>query len=156
MKTLIYKRTHKGDPDPDTGVFGCHDCMRHVRARAFDAVIGIGGTRPWPGSAGIARKLTWIGIGPHKSGDPKQPRVTFDHFLCYDESGPPLEQIAPALAKHMYEKRARVLFGTISQQEQQEIDTLLGLARTAPPSKGPQAATQPKPRPAGYKCACAS
>ena len=27
MRTLIYKRTHTGDPDPKTGVFGNNDCM---------------------------------------------------------------------------------------------------------------------------------
>ncbi len=40
MRTLIYKRTHSGDPDPETGVFGNHDCMGRVKDWQFDAVIG--------------------------------------------------------------------------------------------------------------------
>ena len=40
MQTLIYKRTHKGDPDKQ-GRFGIHDCMGRVRSRDFDAVIGM-------------------------------------------------------------------------------------------------------------------
>ena len=35
MRTLIYKRTHPGDPDVD-GLFGIHDCMGQVRAWSFD------------------------------------------------------------------------------------------------------------------------
>jgi hypothetical protein len=39
MRTLIYKRTHSGDPDPKAGVFGCNNCMNTVRGWGFDAVI---------------------------------------------------------------------------------------------------------------------
>ena len=42
MRVLIYKRAHPFDPNED-GVFGCQDCMGAVRARRFDAVIGVGG-----------------------------------------------------------------------------------------------------------------
>jgi hypothetical protein len=35
MRTLIYKRTHSGDPDPETGIFGNHDCEGEVRDWAF-------------------------------------------------------------------------------------------------------------------------
>jgi hypothetical protein len=38
MRTLIYKRTHTGDPDA-SGCFGIFDCMGRVRALDFDAVI---------------------------------------------------------------------------------------------------------------------
>src|SRR4051812_45820013 len=48
MRTLVYKRTHSGDPDPKMGVFGNHDCMGEVRAWPFDAVIGIGGVGQQP------------------------------------------------------------------------------------------------------------
>ena len=65
MRTLIYKRTHSGDPDPVAGVFGNHDCMGSVKGWDFDAVIGIGGIGPEPKRNRIAGKLTWIGIGPH-------------------------------------------------------------------------------------------
>ena len=87
MRTLIYKRTHSGDPDPASGVFGNANCMRSVRAWPFDAVIGIGGIGPEPTRKGIAGKLTWIGIGPHKTGDPRRPHVTFDHFLYLAKRG---------------------------------------------------------------------
>src|SRR5262249_54001126 len=69
MRTLIYKRTHHGDPDPETGEFGCNDCMGTVRCWKFDAVIGIGGIGAEPKRYGIAGKLTWIGIGARKIYD---------------------------------------------------------------------------------------
>jgi len=47
-KTLIYKRTHTGDPHREVGVFGENGCMRRVRGYKFDAVIGIGGIGPEP------------------------------------------------------------------------------------------------------------
>lgn len=47
MRTLIYKRTHPGDPD-ETGRFGIHDCMGKVRSWQFDAVVGEGGIGPEP------------------------------------------------------------------------------------------------------------
>lgn len=37
MRTLIYKRTHVGDPDPG-GRFGIHDCMGQVRNRDFEVL----------------------------------------------------------------------------------------------------------------------
>lgn len=128
MRTLIYKRTHCGDPDPQAAVFGNHDCMRTVRGREFYAVIGIGGIRPWPVDKAIAGKLTWVGIGAHKIFDdeigescpmpdtckggsngsgPKLsplrgPRVAFDYFWCPEAHGPLLEVEYPALALRMY------------------------------------------------------
>jgi hypothetical protein len=113
MRTLIYKRTHSGDPDPESGVFGNNDCMGRVKGWQYDAVIGIGGIGPEPTSKGIAGKLTWVGIGPHKlfnnPNKPENPRVTFDHFWYRGERGPSLEAKYPALAKRMYEKNVRVL-----------------------------------------------
>ena len=44
MRTLIYKRTHPGDPD-EKGRFGICDCMGRVRAWDFEAVIGVGGDK---------------------------------------------------------------------------------------------------------------
>src|SRR5450631_3782521 len=113
MRTLIYKRTHSGDPAPQNGVFGNHDCMGRVKGWQYDAVIGIGGIGPEPMRKGIGGKLNWIGIGPHKLFDnpkrPESPRVTFDHFWYRGENGPLLEDDYPALAKRMYEKNVRVL-----------------------------------------------
>ena len=42
MRTLVYLRTHNGDPDEED-VFGIHDCMGQVRSWRFEAVIGVGG-----------------------------------------------------------------------------------------------------------------
>lgn len=58
MRTLIYKRTHHGDPD-ETGQFGIHDCMGRVRTWDFDAVIGVGGQGPEPRSHGLDGKVNW-------------------------------------------------------------------------------------------------
>src|SRR6266568_9493618 len=110
MRTLIYKRTHHGDPDPETGEFGCNDCMGTVRGWEFDAVIGIGGIGPEPKRNGIAGKLTWIGIGARKIYDSdrrKGPRVRFDHFWYRGEHGPLLEKMYPALARRMYDRNVR-------------------------------------------------
>jgi hypothetical protein len=79
MRTLIYKRTHTGDPDPVSGVFGNNNCMGQVRGWLFDTVIGVGGIGTYAQSEHIAGLLTWVGIGPHKTGDLRRPRVTFDH-----------------------------------------------------------------------------
>jgi hypothetical protein len=92
MPTLIYKRTHNGDPDPHTGTFGNHDCMGRVRTWPFDAVIGVGGTGAEPVRWNIAGKVTWVGISVHL-GEPagsghRGPTVMFDHFLYLGEDGP--------------------------------------------------------------------
>ena len=68
MRTLIYKRTHPGDPDR-AGRFGIHDCMGRIRRWSFEAVIGVGGVGAGPELHGLAAKVNWIGIGPHKSDD---------------------------------------------------------------------------------------
>jgi hypothetical protein len=143
MRTLIYKRTHSGDPDPKTGEFGCNDCMGSVRGWEFDAVIGIGGIGSEPKRHGIACKLTWIGIGKHETThDPNRlfvssrcPLVTFDHFLYYGQQGPSLKDIAPELARHMYDNNVRTLMNSMSSVEKREVERILYLARDAPPSR---------------------
>lgn len=112
MATLIYKRTHNGDPDPDLGVFGCHDCMGQVRGWSYNAVIGVGGIGQEPIGEGIAGRLTWIGIGPHRTGDLRKPTVTFDHFWYKGPHGPLLESIAPTLARRMYAGKVRIIKGS--------------------------------------------
>ena len=79
MRTLIYKRTHHGDPDV-TGQFGIYDCMGRVRAWNFEAVIGVGGVGAEPTSHGLDGKVNWIGIGPHRRAvvGKRGPIVTFD------------------------------------------------------------------------------
>lgn len=133
-RVLIYKRTHEGDPDPTMGVFGNHCCMGTIRGWNYDAVIGVGGTRPWPKSWGIAEKLNWIGIGPHRSGDVRRPKVVFDQFLYNGQKGPMLHDIAPTLARRMYCKNARMLIVTPSCSEWLDVKKLLDLAKNAPPS----------------------
>jgi hypothetical protein len=129
--TLVYKRTHCGDPDPRTGVFGNRDCMGTVRGWSFNAVIGIGGIGSEPRRNGIERKLTWVGIGAHRLDDGPKPQLTFDHFWYRGKRGPLLEQIAPALARRMYDKNVRVLLRSYSSEEQMEIEKILRIAADA-------------------------
>jgi hypothetical protein len=145
MRTLIYKRTHTGDPDPASGVFGNHHCMGQVRGWPFDAVIGVGGIGKYAQSEGIAGLLTWIGIGAHKTGDLSRPRITFDHFWCRDEGGPVLDKIAPNLARRIYGKNVRMIMSSsLSEKEAAEVASILKLARRAPPS-GRSASTRNVP-----------
>jgi len=137
MATLIYKRTHNGDPDPDLGVFGCHDCMGQMRGWIYNAVIGVGGIGQEPIDEGIARRLTWIGIGPHRTGDLRKPTVTFDHFWYKGPQGPMLETVAPGLAKRMYAGKVRLIKDSaLAPPERAEIEKILRLARRSPPSPG--------------------
>lgn len=136
MPTLIYKRTHSGDPDPITGEFGNRDCMGSVRGQSFSAVIGVGGIGVRPERHRIAGKLTWVGIGPHNKGDPNRALVTFDHFLYY-VNGPLLKTLAPALARHIYGgKIRRILDSSGPAKEGLEIEKILATGMAAPPSRG--------------------
>lgn len=65
MRVPVYKRTHPDDPDTN-GCFGAQDCMGMIRARRFDAVIGVGGLGQEPRSHQIAGKINWIGIGTRR------------------------------------------------------------------------------------------
>jgi hypothetical protein len=106
MRTLIYKRVHNGDPDPETGVFGNNDCMGSVRERQFNAVIGIGGIGQEPRNFGIDGKLNWIGIGPIYAGRARRgPRLRFRHFKDFGQGGPLMREKYPALAARMYNKK---------------------------------------------------
>jgi hypothetical protein len=134
LRTLIYKRTHEGDPDPDTGVFGGKKCMGKVRGWKFDAVIGVGGIGREPEEQGIDRRLTWVGIGPHKTGDPRCPLVAFDHFLYCVQPRPLLKDVAPNLAKRMYDGNVRVILNSLSKEEKWDVERILELAKDAPPS----------------------
>lgn len=134
MRTLIYKRTHHGDPDA-TGQFGVHDCMGRVRAWDFEAVIGVGGLGPESRSNALEGKVNWIGIGPHKRAVGKRgPIVTFDHFIFYGSKGPDFEKLAPLLAERIYSRNVRVLMRGLSSDEQAEVDRILARAKNAPPS----------------------
>lgn len=139
MRTLIYKRTHTGDPDVE-GRFGIHDCMGQVRTWGFEAVIGVGGIGAQPESNGLARKVNWIGIGPHRNEAAKHgPIVTFDHFLLRESSGPSFDKLAPQLAKRMYSKNVRTVMDSLDMREREEIEKILALAKDAPPSSAGRA-----------------
>ncbi len=135
MRTLIYKRTHTGDPDKN-GRFGIHDCMRSVRTWGFEAVIGVGGSSAEPESHGLARKVNWIGIGPHKRPAAGKPGliVTFDHFLLFESDGPSFPELAPKLANRMYSKNVRKVMNSLDRKELGEVGNILALAKDAPPS----------------------
>jgi hypothetical protein len=141
MRTLVYKRTHKGDPGP-AGWFGIHDCMGSVKDWNFDAVIGIGGIGDEPTSHEIDGKVTWIGVGARKVPVPgRGPLVGFEHFVLFDEKGTDFRTVAPTLAHHIYSKNVRTLL-SFNDQEQAEVNRILELARSAPPS-----AATPNPSP---------
>ena len=142
MRTLIYKRTHIGDPDPKAGVFGNHDCMKSIRDREFDAVIGIGGIGQEPKSWGIDGRLNWIGIYPSSHGrHPKSRsrRLIFSHFLYLGADGPLLQGKYPALAAYMYDTNRRSIMHSPSPaggRLDQDVKKILQLAELAPRSKG--------------------
>lgn len=137
MRTFVYKRTHKRDPD-NKGRFGIEDCMGSLRSCEFDAVIGIGGICAWARAEGISRKLNWVGVGPRKQRltGKRGPLVTFDHFLLFEEDGIDFHAIAPVLARRLLSaKAARFLFSDgFGKTEQAEVNRILRLAKNAPPS----------------------
>jgi hypothetical protein len=139
MRTLIYTRTHIGDPDAQ-GRFGIHDCMGLVREWGFQAVVGVGGRGSEAKACGIAYKVNWVGIGARKapSPDDRGPLVTFDHFRLFDADGQALRTIAPNLARRFYDSPhpPRTVLDDLSDAERAEVDRLLALARTTPPSGG--------------------
>lgn len=137
MRTLVYKRTHNGDPDEETGTFGINGCMGTVRGFEYEAVIGVGGVGREPQGEGIAGKLTWIGIGPEKTGNGREPLVRFRHFWYRGPSGPKLRDVAPRLAERFRRYPApRYLLDKVDAEELEEIHSLLQLAEKAPPSPG--------------------
>ena len=136
MRTLIYKRTHNGDPDPETGEFVVHDCMGRVRTWDVEAVIGVGGLSAKPRS--MAGKVNWIGIGPRRERRYRRgPVVTFAKFIFYDSgkpNAPDFERLAPLLAERIYSRNVRVVMNDLSTEEQKEIEKVLALAKHAPRS----------------------
>lgn len=145
MRALVYKRTHNGDPDAE-GRFGIHDCMGQVRGYGYDAVIGVGGIGDEPAGWGIAGKVNWIGIGPHKAEvGTRGPLVTFDHFLQFGADAPEFLALAPKLASRMYENNVRLVMDDVDEQERKEIAAILALAKAAPPSRGGGANPEPPP-----------
>ncbi|WP_205897614.1 hypothetical protein [Pseudomonas savastanoi] len=117
-----------GDPDR-SGTFGIHGCMGSVRDWEFDAVIGIGGIGSEPQSHGIAGRVTWAGRKPKKrhSLSGVGMLVTFEAFTLLDSKGPLLSEIAPNLARRMYEGRVRTLLDSYSIDEQAEAEHVIKL-----------------------------
>ena len=134
MNTLVYKRTHSGDPD-ERGIFGHRNCMGRVRCWNFDAVVGVGGKRPWPGNQDIANKITWVGTGARKiwvrNSSGKVPLVEFDRFVLFESKGPELKQLAPKLFKYMYEdQHVRVVLSrSLPSGLQKEITIIIEWAK---------------------------
>lgn len=126
MQILTYKRTHIGDPDSE-GRFGINGCMGRVRNWRFDAVIGVGGTGAEPIACGIAGRVTWVGLNPTWNPHPAGPGqiVTFDSFALLDDEGPLLHDLAPLLARRMYERKARTLLSSYSSDEKVEAEGLI-------------------------------
>jgi hypothetical protein len=125
MRTLIYKRTHPGDPDRK-GRFGIEDCMGQVRTWRFDAVIGVGGIGAEPKSHGLDR------VGTARRG----PVLTFDHFWLRESRGPSFTKMAPRLAARLYSRNVRVVRDSLDDEERREVDRVLALAKDAAPSSG--------------------
>jgi hypothetical protein len=144
LRTLIYKRTHEGDPD-STGQFGIYDCMGRVRGWKFEAVIGVGGVGAESISHGLTGKVNWIGVGPHKRSVAARrgPIVTFDRFLLLGSDGPDLEALAPQLAERIYSNNIRAIMNGLSDSEQKEVETILALAKDAPPSSARRLSRKP-------------
>lgn len=144
MRVLVYKRTHTGDPDEETGTFGCNGCMKEVRGWNYDAVIGVGGIGPKAKKNGIAGKVTWIGIGPHKRIVPRKrgPEVQFDHFVLYDAKGEDFRELAKKLARRIYGKGIRTVVIDPTDADYAEVACILKLAEKAPASPGLKAKTR--------------
>lgn len=135
MKVLIYKRTHKGDPDIQ-GIFGNQDCMGRMREWNFDAVIGIGGNSPWKEDRDIRHKINWIGLGPKKSGSNERgASIVFSHFALFEEKGMDIEQNFPHLFRYMYQSRKRFdMSKVLPENVFQEVKLMLESAKKYPES----------------------
>jgi hypothetical protein len=108
--TLVYKRTHEGDPDKESGCWGVCNCTHAARDWPYEAVIGIGGIGTEAKGNGIDGKINWIGICPtkHRSKWGRRcPLVTFKHFIYFGKDGREVKDIAPALARRMYSTNTR-------------------------------------------------
>ncbi len=148
MRVFLYKRTHPYDPD-DSGRFGIYCCMRRARGYEFDAVVGIGGISPKPKRAGIAKRINWIGIGPHKVGNGEDgfPILGFEQFIKWEDEGRIFAELAPSLAKRMYSGYG-VRYLMLDSESNAEIRRVLTLASKAGPSRAllqRKSATRPKP-----------
>ena len=137
MRILIYKRTHKHDPNPE-GIFGNEDCMGRVRNWNYDAVIGIGGNAPRKQDADIKHKINWIGLEPKKVPSPKKRGdiVVFSHFKLYEEQGINIKDNFPNLFEYMYGSRKRFdMSSDLPENVFEEVKTIIDSIKDSPPSR---------------------
>jgi hypothetical protein len=109
--------------------------MGSVRAREFDAVIGVGGNGIQAQRHEINGKVNWIGIGANRDKPPRGyrgPLVTFDHFVLFEADGPDFRRLAPNLSTRVYLTEGRCSFIRFSKVEQVEINRILKLAESKP------------------------
>ena len=133
MATLVYKMTHKGDPDSELGFWGVEDCMGQVRGYGFDAVIGIGGRSWWRTQTSRTGEVVWIGLGPETVDQAHRgPVLRFAHFRYFREGELLLRTIAPNLDKAM--RNCRFMLYGFSRNQEQEMARIRNLARGAGPS----------------------
>lgn len=106
MKILIYKRTHRGDPD-ERGIFGVEDCMGHIRNYDYKAVIGVGAKYPLKGNEDLKFKINWVGLCPkqEQSINRRGHFIIFRYFKLYEEEGKDMEIFYPNLLVYMRNKR---------------------------------------------------
>ena len=148
LNTLLYKRTHKGDPGT-SGVFGSDDCMGRVRGFNFDAVIGVGGKIPDRGHEEIAYKVNWVGIKPRVIGrNGRGPLLKFEYFVRPEGAGPDLRKLAPGIYSYMFEdKHVRlVLSNSLTTEMQDEVWQTLKWAKGYKPRQSRPAERMPPPK----------
>ena len=138
MRVLIYKRTHKHDPD-ESGIFGIQDCMGQIRNWNYDAVIGIGGKSAWEGHTDIKYKINWIGLEPKVIGSTKRGNlVAFAHFELYEENGSDIKEHYPELFNYMYVDGNRKRFDMSSDLPEsvfEEVKVILDSIKDSPTSE---------------------
>jgi hypothetical protein len=128
--------------------------MGQVRARKFDAVISVGGLSAEPQACGIAGRITWVGACRSESIPVgyRGPIVEFDRFKLFDEAGPKLDSLAPALAHHLFAIHRRVIMSDgLNDTIQREITKILALAMAPGRTTLEAAAPRPKRAPARVK-----
>jgi len=136
MRVLIYKRTHKGDPD-EKGIFGNQDCMGRIRNWNYDAVIGIGGKTTFKDDEDIKYKINWIGLEPKrfKSETKRGDYVTFSHIGLFEEKGKEIDLHYPNLFAYMYNSRKRFDMTTeLPQDVYKEVMEILDSVKNYPSS----------------------
>ena len=138
MKVLIYKRTHKHDPD-ERGIFGIQDCMGQIRNWNYDAVIGIGGKSAWKDHTDIKYRVTWIGLEPKVIGSTKRGNlIVFAHFELYEENGKDIKEHYPKLFDYMYVSGSRKRFdmsSSLPKDVYEEVKSILDSIKDSSPSK---------------------